>query len=93
MAVLGFVAACGLSLSRGYSLVVVCKLLIAVVSVVAEHGLQACWFSCPVACGILVPGPGIEPMSPGLAGGLLTTGPPGKPKKKSKFLSIVGEVP
>ena len=25
-----------------------------------------------------VPGPGIEPVSPALAGGFLTTGPPGK---------------
>ena len=33
---------------------------------------------CPVACGILVPGPGVEPMSPAPAGGFLTTGPPGK---------------
>ena len=29
-------------------------------------------------CGILVPKPGIEPMCPALAGGFLTTGPPGK---------------
>ena len=29
--------------------------------------------------GILVPGPGTEPASPALQGGLLTTGPPGKP--------------
>ena len=36
--------------------------------------------SCPAACGILVPRPGIEPkhMSPALAGEFLTTGPPGK---------------
>ena len=37
-----FMAACGLSLvvaSRGYSLVAVCRLLIAVASLVAEHGL------------------------------------------------------
>ena len=34
--------------------------------------------SCATACGILVPQPGIEPMSPALAGGFLTTGPPGK---------------
>ena len=33
-------------------------------------------FSFP-AWGILVPRPGIEPMSPELAGGFLTTGPPG----------------
>ena len=26
-----------------------------------------------------LPGPGIEPVSPALAGGFLTTGPPGKP--------------
>ena len=30
------------------------------------------------ACGILVPRPGIEPASPALEGGFLTTGPPGK---------------
>ena len=41
-------------------------------SVVVPHGL-----SCPVACGNLVPGPGIKPMSPALEGGFLTTGPPG----------------
>ena len=28
-----------------------------------------------------LPGPGLEPMSPALAGGFLTTVPPGKPKK------------
>ena len=30
------------------------------------------------ACGILVPQPGIEPTSPALEGGFLTTGPPAK---------------
>ena len=40
-------------------------------SVVVLHRL-----SVP-AWGILVPRPGIEPMSPALAGGFLTTGPPG----------------
>ena len=42
-------------------------------SVVATHR-----FSCPTACGILVPRPGIKPMSPALAGRFPTTGPPGK---------------
>ena len=42
-------------------------------SLVAMHG-----FCCPMACGILVPPPGIEPMSPTLQGRFLTTGPPGK---------------
>ena len=38
----------------------------------------ACGLSCPTACGISVPHPGIEPASPALLGRLLTTGPPGK---------------
>ena len=42
-------------------------------SVVAAHRL-----SCPAACGILVPQPGIELASPALEGGFLSTGPPGK---------------
>ena len=41
-----------------------------------EHGLHG--LSCSVACGILVPRPGIELMSPAWAGGFLTTGPPVK---------------
>ena len=42
-------------------------------SVVAAHGL-----SCPMACGILVPQPGIKPMSPALEGRFLTTELPRK---------------
>ena len=34
--------------------------------------------SCPVACEILVPQPGVKPTSPALEGGFSTTGPPGK---------------
>ena len=34
--------------------------------------------SCPIACGILVPWPGIKPVFPALKGRFLTTGPPGK---------------
>ena len=34
--------------------------------------------SCPTACGILVPQPGIKPEIPALEGRFLTTGPPGK---------------
>ena len=40
-------------------------------------------FSYPETCRILVPGPGIEPMSPALQGGFLTTGAPGKPCPRS----------
>ena len=42
-------------------------------SLVAVHGL-----SYPLACGIFVPWPGIEPASPPLEGRFLTTGVPGK---------------
>ena len=45
-------------------------------SLVWHAGLVAS--SCGMACGILVPRPGIEPESPALEGGFLTTGPPGK---------------
>ena len=34
--------------------------------------------SCPEACEILAPRPGIKPTSSALEGGFLTTGPPGK---------------
>ena len=40
--------------------------------------VEAGVFRCSVACGILVPRPGIKPASPALEGGFLTTGPPGK---------------
>ena len=64
-------------------------------SLVVAHGLQSTWalqlrnagsvvvarrLSCPAACVILVPQPGIKPESPALEVRvtLLTTGPPGK---------------
>ena len=54
-------------------------------SVVVAHGPQSAQasivvaqgLSCSMACGDL-PGAGIEPVSPALAGGYLTTAPPGK---------------
>ena len=52
------------------------------------HRLNSCCarLSCPMACGILVPRPGIEPLYPALEGGFLTTGLPGK--AFSFFLSL-----
>ena len=44
------------------------------------HGL-----SCPTTCNL--PRPGIEPVSPALAGGFLTAGAPGEPLLRS-LLSI-----
>ena len=46
----------------------------------------------PLACGILVPWPGIEPMSSAMEGGLLTAGPPGKFWKKSWSQSLMSLV-
>ena len=39
----------------------------------------------PMACGVLVLQPGIEPSSPALEDGFLTTGPPGK---SLEFISL-----
>ena len=46
----------------------------------AAHGLSSCGVgpNCPIVCGILVPRPGIEPVSPASEGRFLTTGPPEK---------------
>ena len=44
--------------------------------------LSSCGAWAQLLCGMRDPlGPGLEPMSPALAGGLLTTAPPGKPEK------------
>ena len=82
------------------------RLLIAVASLVAEHGLYGVWDSVVAAHGLSscrpralehrlsscgaralllrsmwdLPGPGLEPGSTALAGGFLTTVPPGKPR-------------
>ena len=63
-------------------------------SVVVKRGLSSCgsWAlecrlsSCGAQAQLLhsmwdLPGPGLEPMSPALAGGFLTTAPPGKPER------------
>ena len=47
--------------------------LLAADSVVEAHVL-----SCPMACGILVPQPGIKPVTAALQGRFLTAEPPGK---------------
>ena len=45
-----------------------------------ECRLSSCGARALLLCGIWdLPGPGLDPMSPALAGGFLTTGPPGKP--------------
>ena len=60
-----------------YSLVVVHGLLPVLTSLLVEHRLQGPQPAAIVARDL--PGPGIKPVSPELAGGFLTTAPPGKP--------------
>ena len=84
-----FVAVCRLSLvaeSRGYSLVLVLGPLVAVASPM-EYRLSGSGASVVVAHRLSCPGgmwdlprPGFEPASLPLAGGFLTTVPPGKPQ-------------
>ena len=47
-----------------------------------EHRLSSCGTWAQLLCGMWdLPGPGLEPVSPALAGGFLTTASPGKPPK------------
>ena len=66
--------------------IAVLGLILVAASLVAEHGCRARaslvvvrGFGCREATWDH-PGPGIEPASPALAGGFLTTGPPGSPR-------------
>ena len=77
-------SSCG---KRGPLFIAVCGPLTVAASLVAEHRLQTRRLS---SCGTRaqplrgmwdLPRPGIEPVSPALAGGLPTTAPPGKPKR------------
>ena len=88
MAVLGLhfcvraFSSCG---KRGPLLIVVCRPLTIAASLVAEHRLQthrlsSCGSRAQLLRGMWdLPRPGLEPMSPALAGSLSTTVPPGKP--------------
>ena len=79
------------------SLVVTCWLLLLQSRGSRACGLRAQWLrrvgslievrrlSCPAACETLVPPSRIEPASPVLKGGLLTTGSPGKSQSKILF--------
>ena len=49
-------------------------------SVVGAHGLSSCGSRAQLLCGMWdLPGPGLEPVSPALAGRFLTIAPTGKP--------------
>ena len=66
-------------------LVVACRIVTAVCELLSSymvHRLQSVWLSnsrlCPMACGILVPQPGIKPPCAALEGRFLNIGSPGK---------------
>ena len=66
--------------------IVVCGPLTIAASLVAEHRLQTrrlsnCGSRAQLLCDMWdLPRPGLEPVSPALAGRFSTTAPPGKPK-------------
>ena len=108
-------SSCG---ERGLLFVAVHGLLIAVASLVVEHGLQGTRASVVVARGLSscgsqalelrlsscdaqaqllrgmwdLPRPGLEPVSPALAGGFLTTVPPGN-SGNSFFIKKIYHIP
>ena len=72
---------------QGLLFIEVCRLLIAMASLVAEHRLWAAQASVVGACGLscsetcrIFPNLGIKPVSPALAGRFLSTGQPGRPE-------------
>ena len=84
-------SSCG---KRGPLLIAVRGPLTVAASPVAEHRLQTRSLS---SCGSRaqplrgmwdLPRPGLEPVSPALAGGLSTTAPPGKPSKNFNILEL-----
>ena len=85
-------SSCG---ERGPLFIAVRGPLTIVASLVAEHRLQMSRLSsCGSRAQLLrgmwdLPRPGLEPVSPELAGRLSTTAPPGKPQRVRKFLSRV----
>ena len=97
MAVLGLrfcaraFSSCG---KRGPLFIVVCGPLIIAASLVAEHRLQTHRLSnCgsraqSLRCMWDLPRPGLEPVSPALAGRFSTTAPPGKPWMEILYLLV-----
>ena len=72
------------SSKQGLPFTEVCGLVIAVASLAVEHRLNSCGSWAQLFWSVwYLPGPQIEPESPALAGGFLTTEPPGKPPDHS----------
>ena len=71
--------------------VVVARRLSSCGSWASERRLSSCGTRAQLLCGMWdLPGPGLEPVSPALAGGLLTTVPPRKPQCQIlRFLFLI----
>ena len=55
-----------------------------------EHRLSSCGAQAYLLCGMWdLPRPGLEPVSPALAGGFLTTAPPGKPQSVDLNVNLI----
>ena len=80
--------------SRCSGSVVVARGLSSCGSWAPEHRLSSCGTRASLLHGMWdLPGPGLEPMSPALAGGFLTAAPPGKPQVLLKYpLSVKHKV-
>ena len=62
-------------------------------SAVVVHGLSSCGSRAQLLHGMWdLPGPGLEPVSPSLAGGFLTTAPPGKSRCRRILISKMEQV-
>ena len=89
----GFSCCRAWSLGAQASVVVVCGLSSCGLRAL-EHRLSSCGARASLLRGMWdLPGPGLKPMSPALAGGFLTTVPPGKPNsqifEQNKMVVIV----
>ena len=96
-----FVAVRRLSLvvvSRGYSLLRCAGFSLRWLLLLQSTGSRHMGSSCGAQALLLrgmwdPPGPGLEPVSPALAGGFLTTAPPGKPSRQILNRCTTREVP
>ena len=83
---------------RGPLLIAVCGPLTIAASPVVKHRLQmrrlsSCGSRAQLLCGMWdLPRPGLEPVSPALAGRLSTTAPPGKPPEYLFWMASLGSV-
>ena len=80
---------CGARALGAWASVVVARGLSSCGSRALEHRLSSCGTRAQLLRGVWdLPGPGLEPVSPALTGGFLTTAPPGKPQFLKEMLTI-----